>query len=72
MSDDKSGKTCVSCGAEDGSGITDKLKFKNRKGGTVFIQYKAEGSSGSLCRKCWQKNIKQFHDKIEKSVKAAG
>jgi len=71
MSDDKTVKTCVSCGSTKEAGITDKLKFKNKKGGTVFIHYKTEGDNASLCRKCWQKNIRQFHDKIEKSVKAA-
>lgn len=61
---------CVSCGANDKEDqTTDKLKFKNKKGGTVYIHYKENGLDGPLCRSCWQKNIKQFHDKIERSRK---
>lgn len=61
---------CVSCGESDLDGhATDKLKFKNKKGGTVYIHYKQNGVDGGLCRSCWQKNIKQFHDKIERSRK---
>lgn len=61
-------RTCVSCGAEGTSGINDKLKFKNKKGGSVYIHYKADGENGMLCRKCWLKNLKQFHDKIERGL----
>lgn len=61
-------KTCTSCGATDTSGITDKLKFKNKKGGTIFIHYKTDGDNNKLCRQCWQKNLKQFHSRVEKSL----
>lgn len=60
--------TCITCGAEgDGIKITDKLKFRNKRGGTMYIHYKQGDKKGALCRKCWQKNLKHFHDKIEKS-----
>ena len=68
MADEKKDKTCTSCGVKDSSGITDKLKFKNKKGGTIFIHYKTDGDNNSLCRSCWQKNLKQFHRKIETSL----
>ena len=69
MTDEKKAdKSCVFCGATATSGITDKLKFKNKKGGTIFIHYKTDGSNNSLCRKCWQNNLKQFQKKIETNL----
>ncbi len=69
MSDEnKTDKTCTSCGITDTSGITDKLKFKNKKGGTIFIHYKTDDDNSRLCRKCWGKNLQQFHTRIEQSI----
>ena len=71
MGDGTSEKTCESCGAKEASGVTDKLKFKTKKKGTVYVQHKADGKSSHICRKCWQKNLRHFHDKVEKKIKSA-
>jgi len=57
---------CCDCGDSGADArVTDKLKYKNKKMGALYIRYKGKEEKDALCRLCWEKNIKKMIEKME-------